>query len=55
MARYELTNILERLNGTASAAQPDTATGLAEFILPFITQVGLLKNVFGPHLKAFFS
>ena len=27
-ARYELTDILERLNGTALAAQPDTAVGL---------------------------
>jgi len=45
VARYELNDILERLNGTALAAQPDTAAGLANRSqITFSTTSGSLEN-----------
>jgi len=44
LARRELIDILERLTGCVLAAQPDLVVGLAEFLVPFISQIGALVD-----------
>lgn len=44
LARCELTDILERLTGCVLAATPDLVSGLAEFLVPFISQIGALVD-----------